>query len=308
MTFHEFSLCSLQPQQILQSDPVARPECRTERCLPQLLAEAAGDVSLGAGVRRRGEKLGRGAALDDFSFQKKRGHVADAGGLLHVMGDDDHGAGELQLHHQLLDLGGADGVQRGARLVEEKHFRVHRQGAGDAQALLLAAGKSVGGFVQHVFHFVPEGGAMQAVLDAVSQLAAEAVDAQAVGDIFKNGFRERIGALENHSDAAAQAAPRPCQKYFAVEQHRPLDARVAQGFLHAVESAQEGGLAAAGRPDERGDAVGGNSQTDVEKSLLGAVEKIDLRGGSACVGGRRCPAVAPWFWRGYDYGVTAKSQ
>ena len=36
------------------------------------------------------------------------------------------------------------------------------------------------------------------------------------------------------------------------------------------------GFAAAGRADESGDFVGGDAQADVEESLLGAVEKIDL--------------------------------
>ena len=48
---------------------------------------------------------------------------------------------------QVFDLRGGDGIERGAGLVEQEHFRVDGQGARDAQALLLAAGEAVGGLV-----------------------------------------------------------------------------------------------------------------------------------------------------------------
>ncbi len=65
--------------------------------------------------------------------------VGDAGRLLHVMGHDRDRVVILQLVDQLLDLGGRDRIQRRARLVEQDHFRPHRDGARDAQALLLTA-------------------------------------------------------------------------------------------------------------------------------------------------------------------------
>ena len=103
-------------------------------------AEAAGDVGLRTGVARRGEELRRGAELDELTGEQEGGEVADARGLLHVVGNGDDGAEILQLHEQLLDFRGADGVKRGARFVEEKHFGLDGESPGDAQALLLAAG------------------------------------------------------------------------------------------------------------------------------------------------------------------------
>ncbi len=44
----------------------------------------------------------------------------------------------------------------------------------------------------------------------------------------------------------------------AVQQDLSFQARVAQGLVHAVQAAQEGGLAASGRADQSSDAVGGD--------------------------------------------------
>jgi len=80
--------------------------------------------------------------------------------------NDSDGADVLQLHKELFNFCGADGIESGARLVEKKDFRLDGQGAGDAQALLLAAGKFVSGLVKVIFHFVPEGGVAQALFDS----------------------------------------------------------------------------------------------------------------------------------------------
>src|SRR5229473_5363604 len=128
-------------------------------------AEASGDVSLRARVTGGGKELRRGAELNKLADEQEGGEVTDARGLLHVVGNSDDGAEILQLHEQLLDFRGADGVERGTRFIEKQHFRLDGQGARDAQALLLAAGKFVSGLVEVVLHFVPERGVAQAFLD-----------------------------------------------------------------------------------------------------------------------------------------------
>src|SRR5258705_11471499 len=169
-------------------------------------AEAGGDVSLRARIAGRGEELGRGAELDELSGQQKSGEIADASGLLHIVSNDSDGADVLQLHKELFNFCGADGIESGARLVEKKDFGFDGQGAGDAQTLLLAAGKFVGGLVKVIFHFVPEGGVAQAFFDSFGDGSLRAVDIQSVGHVVENGFGERIGALKNHADAAAMSS------------------------------------------------------------------------------------------------------
>src|SRR5580704_931605 len=120
-------------------------------------SKAAGDISLRPRVARPGEELRSGTELDELASEQESREIADARGLLHVVGDGNDGAEVLQLHEELFDFRGTDGIEGGARLVEKKHFGLNGQGAGDAEALLLAAGKLVGGLVEVVFDLVPEG-------------------------------------------------------------------------------------------------------------------------------------------------------
>ena len=87
---------------------------------------------------------------------------------------------------KLFDFCGGNGIKSGARLVEQKHFGIYRKGAGDAETLLLSAGEGKGGFFQVVLHFVPEGGAAQAVFDEIVEAAFVAIDAQAVRNVVVN--------------------------------------------------------------------------------------------------------------------------
>ena len=66
---------------------------------------------------------------------------------------------------KVLDPGRGDRVDGRARLVEEDDLRLDGQGPGDAQPLLLAAGKVQGVVLQTILHLVPQGGLPQAPLD-----------------------------------------------------------------------------------------------------------------------------------------------
>ena len=77
----------------------------------------------------------------------------------------------LQVLHQLLDLGRGDRVERRAGLVEQDHLRLDGDRAGDAEALLLAAGQAERAVVQPVLDLVPQRGAAQALLDDLVEVA-----------------------------------------------------------------------------------------------------------------------------------------
>src|SRR5271156_611611 len=130
-------------------------------------SKAAGDVGLRARVGRFGEEMRRGAELDDLAVQQKGREIADASGLLHVMSDGDDGAKILQLNKQLFDFRGADGVEGGARLVEEKNLGLNGDRTRNTQPLLLTAGKFVSGLVQMVLYFIPESSMPEAFLDGI---------------------------------------------------------------------------------------------------------------------------------------------
>ncbi len=69
--------------------------------------------------------------------------------------------------HELFDFVGGDGVEGGAGFVHEEDFGLGGDGAGDAEALLLAAGEGEGGTVEAVFYFVPQAGGDERSFDGL---------------------------------------------------------------------------------------------------------------------------------------------
>ena len=145
------------------------PNCAAHLAYCRKSTEAAGDVRLCSRIAGRGEQLRRGTEFDQLAGQQERGEIADARGLLHVVRDDGDRAEIFQLNEKLFDFGGADGIERGARLIQQQNFGLDGQRARDTQTLLLAAGQFVRGFVQLVFHFIPQRGVTQALFDGIGE-------------------------------------------------------------------------------------------------------------------------------------------
>ena len=103
--------------------------------------------------------------------REERGHVGDAGGLLHVVRDDHDRVVALELVHQVLDPRRRDRVERRRRLVHQDHVRLDREAARDAEALLLAAGEAERRLLQPVLDLVPERRPAQRPLDALVEVA-----------------------------------------------------------------------------------------------------------------------------------------
>src|SRR5699024_5724679 len=125
-------------------------------------AEAAGDVVLGfLRVRVLEDLLGR-ADLDELARltgrlqREERGLIGHTRGLLHVVGHDDDRELLLELVDQVLDGQGRNRVEGGAGLVHEQDLGLDRDGAGDAQALLLTAGEAAARLVQPVLDLFPQ--------------------------------------------------------------------------------------------------------------------------------------------------------
>ena len=130
--------------------------------------------------------------------------------------------------------------------------------------------------MQLVLHLVPQGGAPQAALDRLVQRALEPVDAQAISDVVENGFRKRIGLLEDHPHAPPQLRDVQPHNVFVIEPDVAFEPRVTNGFMHAVERAQQRGLPAARRTNQAGDPIGGNPQVNAEQSLFAAVIEVEV--------------------------------
>ena len=98
------------------------------------------------------------------------GALRDAGRLLHRVGDDDDAERLLELLHQGLDAGRGDRVERRAGLVHQQDLGVHRDGARDAQSLLLAARQPGAGFVQAILDLLEQPRPGQALDDDLLEL------------------------------------------------------------------------------------------------------------------------------------------
>ena len=99
------------------------------------------------------------------------------------MGDDEQGEPEVvaQAQEQREDLAADGGVEAGHRLVGDDHVGLEDEGAGDDDALALAAGQLVR-VAQEEPLGRPEPGARQRLGDPLLLAVGDAVDPQALGD------------------------------------------------------------------------------------------------------------------------------
>ena len=100
-----------------------------------------------ARILRCAEQLGRPALLDNAPAIHEDDAVGDLAGKAHLVSHDNHGdAGLCQLLHHVEHLADHLRVESRGRLVEKKHFRLHGERPGDADALLLPSGQLRGIF------------------------------------------------------------------------------------------------------------------------------------------------------------------
>ena len=204
-------------------------------------------------------------------------HVVDH---LAVVGDDDDRRAGLvdpveQLHHA--DRG--DRVEVAAGLVGEQQRRVVDEGAGDRDALLLAAGELVGVAVQ----LGREADQAQRLRHLGADLGAAGADhLQRVGDVVVDGaVGQQLEVLEDGADVAPQL------RDLLLRQGADVAAgdadRAVGGRLVADQRLDQGRLAAAGRADEEDELAAVDRQRDpVERHVaaridLGHVAQLDDR-------------------------------
>jgi hypothetical protein len=194
---------------------------------------------------------------------------------------DDDGERALQLADEVLDGEGRDRVQRRAGLVHEQDLGLHRDGAGDAQPLLLAAGQTGTGLVEAVLDLVPQVRPAQGLLDGLGEdlLVPHAVEAHPGRDVVEDRHRrERVGALEDHADGPADVhrVHLGGVEVVVVEHDAALDAAAGDDLVHAVQRPQEGRLAAAGRADEGRHGTGFHRHGHVLDGLEAAVVDVEV--------------------------------
>src|SRR5436305_359576 len=206
-------------------------------------AEPAGDVILGTAIGRGGKDPAGLAEFDQLAEIHEGGVIRHARGLLHVMGDDHDGITGFQLVDQFLDSRGRDRIERRAGFVEQNDLRLYRDGARDAQALLLSAGQAEPAGIQLVLHLVPQRAALQRLFDPAVHLAFRQpfVEADAEGDVFVDAHGERRRLLENHADPGAQQieVEAGVEDIRTVEQYLTFGPLPGIEIVHPVQHAQQ---------------------------------------------------------------------
>ncbi|ENN85907.1 hypothetical protein RHSP_17315 [Rhizobium freirei PRF 81] len=201
------------------------------------------------------------------------------------MRDDDDREIALQLRNQLLDLGGRDRIESRGRLVEKQHGRFDRDGASDAETLLLAAGKAKSALVQLFLHFAPERRFRQCRFDADVhfRLGKLLIEPDAESDVFIDRHGERRGLLEHHADLGAQIVQIDIlgENVAAVQQNLARNRLARIEIVHPVESAQQRGLTATRRADEGGDRILADIHIHALQNamavLIGEIEVLHLK-------------------------------
>ena len=181
------------------------------------------------------------------------------------MGDDNHGHLALrQGADDLEHLSGQLRIQGGGGFIEAEDVRCQRQGTGDGHPLLLSAGELVG----VVPHPVAEPHLRQQLLGLVLYLLVDLLLAafvvrpllgqQLAGQhhVLQSGILgKQVEGLEHHPKVEPpipQFAVRELVLAGGVKDRLPVDGHGALVRLFQVgQAAQQGGLAAAGRTDDR---------------------------------------------------------
>ena len=169
-----------------------------------------GDEGLGVGVFRVFVDFFSGSCFDDFAEVHDGNAVRDVFDDGEIVRDEEVGEFSffLQVEEEVEDLRLDRDVERGDGFVEDEEFRVECEGAGDADALALAAGEFEGEAVDGVRR---EADAVEEGADTVAAFCrgADAVDEVGFGDDLADGHAlvEGVGGvLEDHLDAGSEGA------------------------------------------------------------------------------------------------------
>jgi hypothetical protein len=232
-----------------------------------------GPVQLGAVFLGILEEVLGSTDLDDLTLGHEHDAVGDLAGESHLVGDDDHGhAGGGELLHRVEHFADHLGIERGGRLVEEHHLRLHGQRAGDRDALLLTA-RQLPGVLARLFgdldvgeHRHPEFLGLR--LGHLAHLARRQRDVVEHAEV-----REQVEALEHHARLATDLldVADVVRQLGAVD-----DDTSGVVFLEPVDAPDHRRLARTRGADDDDDLLGCHAQVDVAQRLEVVEELVDV--------------------------------
>ena len=195
------------------------------------------------------------------------------------MGHHHHGHAALgEVGHQRQDALDELRVEGGGGLIEEHHLRLHGQGAGNGDALLLAAGEvgrtRIGLVLEPHQVQLLQGLGPGLVRREFAELA------QREGDVLHHGLvREQVELLEHHADPLAQLVRVVLQDRAAVQQDVALIR-----FDQAVHDPQQRGLAGAGGADDRGRGALLHVEVDAAEDMVVTERQVQVLAGQGAGG------------------------
>ena len=228
-------------------------------------AGGGGDEALGVGLAGMLADFEHRAELDQAAAFHDGHAVAKVAHQRHGMRDEQvgHAVAALQVAQEVDDLGADADIECTDRFVEGQERGFERDGAGDINALALAARELVGeagedvGLESYFAHQFREARA-----DVI--FAEAALDGEGFGDDFADahsGVEGGEGVLEDHLHAPAelaQVAAAGGEDICAIEQHG-----AGGGFDQAQQHAGYGGFAGAGFADQAERFAGIDVEGDV---------------------------------------------
>ena len=227
-----------------------------------------------------GEDLGGVAEFDEEAEEHETGVVGDAGGLLHVVGNDKYRVPFLELHHEFFDPQRSYRVKGGAGLVEKDDLGFHGEKPRNAQALLHFFRKFQCRLMQLVLELFEKAHRMEAAVNYLPHgpPVGHTVHLQTVYHVLINCERKRVGSLEHHTHFFSQVDYVHILQPFVVNVDITLDPNVFLQIVHTVKAAQEGRFPASRRSYESRDSVGKYVEINIFKSMKVAVVEIELFG------------------------------
>ena len=254
------------------------------------------DQRAGVGLLRAGEHLLGRPLLHHLALAHHHHAVGDGADDREVVRDEEHGEAEalLEIGQQVEDLGADGDIEGGNGLVEDDQLRPGDEGAGDGEALALAAGKLVrvfAGVVRRQADLDQRGLDAGLALGVGERLGQEM---QRLGDDAAGavaGIEGAVGILEHHLHAAAQGRQRRAV--------RPVtsvpSSRIAPPSrgLQRQHGAGQRGLAAAGFADEADALAGPDREVHAVDGAQAAARARRGAGGRGGIRGRgRAPPAA----------------
>lgn len=193
------------------------------------------------------KKFLRRGAGDDAAFFEQHNARGEQQGFAEIMRDEDYGLAEAASERRefTLEFSAGDGIERAERFIHQEYRRIGRKGAGNADALTLAAGELAGVAVRK-FRWIKSNEGQEFSDSNGSAATVPFFKGRHEGDILRDRkVREEASILNNISDAAAQTDGVPITGRDALDKDLPF-----RGQQHSVNQLEKSGLAAAATAQE----------------------------------------------------------